>query len=175
MPSLNDYRGNYLDTGWHDVVVQTFRMFEAHTGTRGVEFTVANAKGQKGKTSFYITKEALYRLSNFAQACGLSEDQMAAYDPFKDQCHRALLNRRVRVFSEKPEGSKYHDITDWDEIKSTLPPAAEPTTGDPLVDAACKAQTAPRVNEIDEGTVAQDEINDALDGVASGEDTGCPF
>lgn len=120
MPSLADYKSNYLTVGEHETHVTTFKCFSANSGTSGVEFTVQDAFGSSSKATFFITEKAMNRLASFARACGLSEDEMRAYDPFNPNCHAALQGRAVCVTVDKRE-EKYHEVVDWK--RSTLPAA----------------------------------------------------
>jgi len=145
---LNDYwdtepgqGGAYLEAGWHDVRTTDFRLASAHSGNKGVEFTVADKDGRRSKTSaFWFSDGSLPHLAKFAKACGMTREQAAMYEPTREDSHRMLLNKPLRVLVEK--GSKgYHEVTDYEPRKGAqgsavpvappLQPFVEPVPFDP--------------------------------------------
>lgn len=130
--SLADYQGEYLGSGWHDVLVVSVREFEAKTTTQGVEFELKGQQDAKAKVSFYITEKALWRLAAFAVACGLTKEQLQLYNENSLESHRTLCGRRVKVLLEK--GEKYHDVTDWAPIGSKVEEPTDVKPENPKVD-----------------------------------------
>lgn len=123
--SLADHwEGNFLGSGWHDVIVTGYRTFQFNSGNPGVEFEVQSATGTTGKVSgFVLVEKALWKLANFARACGLTKEEAAKYNPHIPNSHQALLNKRVRVRSEKPENSEYYEVVEWEPFKDAASPS----------------------------------------------------
>lgn len=130
--SLSDfYDGKFLTAGWHDVIVQSYKMFQCNSGSQGVEFTVKSMQGGTSRISFVIHPNSLWKLAQFADAAGISKEAAKAYDPFNSASHRALVNRKLRV--QVTKGEKYHEVTDWEKIGSqqdSVPPIQHPSTVD---------------------------------------------
>lgn len=126
--SLADYAdsGSWMKAGVHDVSVRAVRVFEYNTGTPGVEFTLADQAGRTIKTGMPLSEKALWKLASFAQACGMTKEQLRTYDPNNDSAHRILINKRLRITIEKPEGSKYHEVADWEPIPNGRAPQPAP-------------------------------------------------
>jgi len=115
-----------------------FRTFTAHSGNRGVNFTVIDKDGKTCKTSgFMFVDASLPHLAKFAKACGLTREQAATYDPAGEQSHRILMNKPLRVYVDKdPKNDKYHIVTDYEPRQgvqgSSVPVApVEPVPFDP--------------------------------------------
>lgn len=140
--SLGDYAGEgggrYLKQGWHTVRISEIREWTAHTGTSGIDCELEHpASSRIQKVSFTLdTEPALRRLASFAQACGLTKQELAAYDEKSMQSHRTLINRRVQVLIEKEPGAKYAEVVDWNPVGIDAPvvatPAVFPPTEEPL-------------------------------------------
>lgn len=126
--SLADYAdsGSWMKAGTHDVSVRAFRTFDYNTGNPGVEFTLADSAGRTIKTGMPLTEKALWKLASFAQACGMTKEQLRTYDPHNPTAHRMLVNKRLRITIEKPEGSKYHEVADWEPIPNGRPTVQTP-------------------------------------------------
>ena len=123
MSLADHFDGGWLREGWHTVTVKDFRTFQYNTGSDGVEFQVTDDRGQKSKVSFCLVEAALWKLGQFAQACGLTRDQAKKYEPGRENCHNLLVGKQLQVLVV-PEG-KYHKIDDWMSVDET-PPAAPP-------------------------------------------------
>lgn len=128
MASLADYSASkYLDVGDHLVKVMSYKEVEAKTHTRGIEFTLNDAHGGKAKETCWITEDAMWRLKLFAVACGLSDEEMRAYDPFVFASHQVLVNHKLHIRVVK--GEKYHEVDECWSTKQDAPdfkPAPSP-------------------------------------------------
>jgi len=131
MSLADHYDGGWLESGWHTVTVKSFRTFEYNTGSPGVEFELRGDEGQRGSVSFNLLEQCLYKLGQFAKACGLSREQAKRYDTSNPNSHKLLVGNRVKVFSEKPKGSDYHEVTEWDAVDQTGAPPATPPPAEP--------------------------------------------
>lgn len=126
--------GAFLQTGWHKVRVTDFRLFKFNSGTEGVEFHVETAEEKKGKVSFtlmYDNEGCMYRLAEFATACGLTRADCGNYEPKSAASHAVLLRKSVQVYSEPKKDSKYHEITAWRAIDAKELPNTPPATASP--------------------------------------------
>jgi hypothetical protein len=130
--------GQYLSEGWHDVRVESCKtVVGTSRGTEGIEFSVVDPEIGRGcRATFWLTEKAIWRLAQFAHACGLTEDEMKRYDEKNLASHRTLINRRVKVLVEKVD--KYHEVTDWSPVNEPEPRApmrppapTEPQAPDP--------------------------------------------
>ena len=155
---LNDYwdtepgqGGTYLEAGWHDVRVSDYRVFTAHSGNKGVNFTIVDKDGKSCKTGgFMFVDASLPHLAKFAKACGLTREQAATYDPTVESSHRILLNKPLRVLVEKdPKNDKYHIVTDYEARKGA--PVAPPL--EPFVEAVPFTPEPTLAPEDDDGDV----------------------
>ncbi|MFQ5494372.1 MAG: hypothetical protein ACE5EX_03230 [Phycisphaerae bacterium] len=121
--SLRDYeQAKFLGTGWHTVKITELRFFEAHSGNSGVEYTVADASGAEGRVSAMLLEKCYWKLASLARACGLTDDEMDAIDPANRDHYSRLIGRKLRVYSEIPDGRKYHEIVDFMPDDGTEPP-----------------------------------------------------
>lgn len=126
--ALSNYRSEYLGNGWHEVVVGKPEMFTANSGTQGVKFPL---RGDGGTTmaSFFLTEAAMFRLAAFAEACGLTKDELKAYDETNPNSHNVLIDRRLKVLVERDRRSKYHEAVDYIKAGDPTPmPAETPAT-----------------------------------------------
>lgn len=115
MPSLDKYKSQFLGEGIHIVQVGGYRTFTSNPpkSTPGVEFTMLDDVGRECKIGFYITEKALFRLANFAAACGLSDEDMAQYDTDVPANHNRLSGKKVAICYSKSPGDKYCDVQDF--------------------------------------------------------------
>ena len=105
--------GSWLDVGRHEVTVRSHRLFNYNSGNKGVEFEVADDNGAIAKVGgFVLVEKAVWKLANFAAACGLTRSEMKRYNWEKDdKCHNILLNRHVGVTVEQV--GDYKEVTDF--------------------------------------------------------------
>lgn len=118
--------GDYLPVGDHEVVVESYKATQlSKKGNEGIEFALS-AHGQQARIVFWLTEPALWRLANFAQACGIAQDSAEAvrYDPFVFQSHRVLINRKVMVRVVKKD--KYHEVGSFWALSEEAPDYADP-------------------------------------------------
>lgn len=122
--------GSYLGDGWHDVRVKDYRIFTANSGNRGIQFDVEDDNGRKSKTEgIMLMDSCLWKLAQFAQACGIDREQAAAYDPYNDASHRVLLGKRLRVHVGRDDkDDRYHVVDDYEKLESGLPPKERPSS-----------------------------------------------
>jgi len=119
--SLADHIGEWLPIGDHKCVVTGVEVAKAGKNDNPIlRVELTNDLQKKGKADFWLTEKALVRLADFAQACGLTKEEMANYDENNPESHQMLLNRQVIVRVEKP--GKYTETTEWCAIDEELPP-----------------------------------------------------
>lgn len=104
---LTKYGQGYLTEGIYKVKVVSKKLFTANSGTKGVDFAVADRSGATSKVGFMLTEKAMFRLGSFAGACGLSEEEMQNYD------HDMLIGKYVKVRIVRDGG--YHKV-DTDQM-----------------------------------------------------------
>ena len=131
MRSLAEYEGgSYLPAGWHEVTVMGFEIEEiGQKSTPAVKVEFEDVNERIVKKAFYLTKDALCFLANFAVACGLTEAERTAYDVDDDRSHKVLVGRKVQVRVYKRD-NKYSDVGDWAPIGASV----TDTPADPRVD-----------------------------------------
>jgi len=117
--------GEWLDVGDHHVVVKACKTFTANSGTKGVNFTF-DRMGAKRDAAFYLTPKALWKLARFAEACGLTQEQCAKYDPENTLHHERMIGKECMIRVEKD--GKYHEVTAFWPVDGTAPAAPEPKT-----------------------------------------------
>lgn len=67
--------GQWLKVGRHTVKVEGYTAGKSPTkGTPFVEFTLVDKNGDRHKEQFYTTDAAMWRLVNFASACGMTKE-----------------------------------------------------------------------------------------------------
>lgn len=116
MTTLSDHwneGGKWLKEGWHTVTVKEYRLFEYNSGSPGVEFQVEDAAGSLAKLSHVLIEKCFWTLAGFAQACGMTREECAKYDPETPDNHRMLVGKTVQVLVV-PDG-KYHKVAEWAE------------------------------------------------------------
>lgn len=144
MKSLADYEGGkWMKDGWHDTTVTGLEKIEnPKTGNVGVSFELEDAGGAKQSITFWLTKDALWRLNNFAKDCGLSNDEMRAYDVDLAKSHRSLIGKSisVEVARQQRGDPKYGEVIDFQSTDvpkpapRMQPPSAAPVATDPQRD-----------------------------------------
>ncbi len=118
--------GDYLPVGDHSVVVDSYKATElSKKGNEGIEFKLTT-HGARAKIVFWLTEKALFRLANFADACGIPQnsDEARRYDPFVFQSHRALVGRRLNVRVVK--NGDYHEVENFWASSEEAPDYADP-------------------------------------------------
>lgn len=103
--------GSWLQEGWHDVSIKGYNVFQYNSGSDGVQFKLTDTGGRTGKVSFCLVETILWRLAEFAKACGLTKDEAARYEPSSANSHHVLVGRHLQVRLEKQE--KYHEVVEW--------------------------------------------------------------
>ena len=136
MPSLAEHlvEGNFFEPGDHEVTVASYRLFSSKSGTEGVEFILTGERGKQTRASFYLTEKALRRLAWFAEACGLSKDDMRTYNTDTPGSHEQLLGKRVLVTIEKvsaQNGKEYSEVVAWRKSENGMSPAPAPAAQKP--------------------------------------------
>ena len=130
MPMLGDHEGaDWLEPGDHLVTVIEGRMFRYKSESQGVEFLLRDNFGKTLKTSFCLVETILWRLCSFAKACGLSKDDLKAYDTDNPRSHALLVGREVMVRVTRPE--KYCEVESWWPVDGEAPEAQKPTPTPP--------------------------------------------
>jgi len=119
MTSLADHwseGGEWLGEGDHIVTVAKYDMTKnPNSGNRGVEFWFRGANGRQQRDTFWLTDAALWRLAKFAQACGKTQEECRAYDPYNDAHHSCLIGSRIKIGVEPEVGkdnNTYH-VVKW--------------------------------------------------------------
>lgn len=136
MSLADHWEGKFLEEGWHVVTVTGAVTFVANSGNTGVNFEVTDSQGRKMKSGgFMLLKQSLWRLANFAKACGMTQDEARRYDPMNAASHRMLINRRLKVLVTK--GEKYNEITDFSTL--AVPGKPAPVSQPPPVPASVLA------------------------------------
>jgi len=138
--------GKYLDVGNYAVTVTGFRVFVSKKGTEGVEFELKADDGKTSSASFYLTDASLWRLAQFAGACGMTKEEAANYHTEQQNSHNVLVNKKVGVtinFEESTTNNKYYrEAVDWflvSELANIPQPVPSPEA---LAAIAFKKQTA---------------------------------
>ena len=129
--SLADYAGgNYLNEGDHDVTIKGFRFFTFNSGSRGVEFELADRSGRGINTSFCLVESILWRLAGFAEACGLDKAAMGRIDPKSEKGFQVFTGKRVCIVcakgKENAEGKRYTEVVDWKPVGTEVMPPPRP-------------------------------------------------
>ena len=132
MSSLADYEsegGSYLGEGRHKVVVRSFETtINKKTSNRGVTFHLEDERAVKVKETFWLTQKAMWRLSNFAIACGLTLGDRKQYEPMHDASHQLLIGKKVMVDVIKApgnDGKMYSEVTEFWAVGEKAAPKAE--------------------------------------------------
>jgi len=122
--SLADHMGDqYLRSGDHVVKVTAYTSKEVNDKTL-LSLAVNDHRGHQSKVEFWLTEKAIFRLARFAKACGLTDEQMAAYKEYTPDSARVLMGKKVGVRVEPQErDSKYHEVTDWWPFEGEAPAA----------------------------------------------------
>lgn len=146
MPKMSDLKGEYIDApGFYDVTVIGHKLItNQNTGNPGVQFEVATDKFEKNSVTCWLTQKAMFKLAQFANHCGISDDEIdRSYcinngelpDPngqghihFPDACHKVFHGRKVRVKVEKD--GQYHNVTETMPINGPLPQQTQQTISD---------------------------------------------
>ena len=139
--------GDYLQAGYHAVRVQSMRHFTYKSGSEGVEYTLTDGR-RTVKLSFCKKETILWMLADFAKTCGLTEDEMRA---FQDD---HLINRQAVVHVVLDDAGKYHEVENrgWWPADANI---AELSAQDSRAASATPVQAAPETTE-----PAQDPIDD---------------
>ncbi len=121
--------GEYLEEGVHVVAIREHRIFQYNSGNWGVEFQLSDGEGKKTKVSFPLVKTALWNLAGFVFACGLTTEQMRAFD-VNDQhsqllFFKALYGKQVQLRVVK--AGQYHEVEEQSWVKVGEPAKAEHT------------------------------------------------
>ncbi len=145
--SLADYykEKTYLEAGEHLVTVDEYEIVFAKSGTKGVKLHLVDSQDKKIKETFYLTEKALPRLAGFARACGLTEQEMGAYDEDNDDSHEVLLGKRVNIWVT--EGKPNDDGKTYNEVKSWNPATMEQIPAHPGPGEYAKEKTIEKARE----------------------------
>ena len=106
--------GGHLQAGVHEVEVMGVRKIASKSDTPGVEFQMEAVDGTGYcKAAFWLTDAAYQVLAGFAAACGLSKEDMAAYNPIPPNMdgHKMLVGNCLKVRVVK--SGEYHEIDDF--------------------------------------------------------------
>ena len=136
MPSLAEHwsEGNFLEVGEHVVTIASTRLFAYNSGSQGVEFKLRGNHGKEGKVSFCLQETILWRLAQFAEACGFTKDECRDYNTDNPDSHNRLLNRQVLVTVEKTvsaNGKEYAEVVAWQKPENGTTPAPAPAAQKP--------------------------------------------
>lgn len=130
--------GKFLSEGKHNVSVAEYKTFKYNSGTRGVEFVLKTQRGSSIKTSFCLHEKALWKLANFAKACGLTKEEAASYDENDPNSHRILLHRHLTITVE-------NGPTGYAEVVACNPLEQEEETDLRVVGGTQTVQTEARI------------------------------
>lgn len=124
-----DTNGQYLRAGEHRVDVKSLKFFTYNSGSRGVEFICGNDHGTS-KLSICLKDSCLWKLANFAMACGVSRDEARRCDPEREQGFDIFIGRAfLAVVEAESAGDKsYHHIADFAALddQPAKPPMVKP-------------------------------------------------
>jgi hypothetical protein len=87
--------------------------------------------------AYYLTEKALWRLAQFASACGFSKEECRAYNTDNPNSHTMLHNKQLIVFVAKTapnaEGKSYNEVAEVRKVDFSAPlrPAAAAQTSQP--------------------------------------------
>lgn len=134
--------GKWLKEGEHEVTIKSFRVFQYNTGNDGLELGLEDGTGRTGKYALSLHPNSLWKLANFAVACGLDDNQMRAYDPVVQSAHNVLMGRKIGVVvelvpSKNDPDKKYAEVVEFyatnaEPAASTkAAPVQAPDTGAP--------------------------------------------
>ena len=140
MRSLADYEGgSWPPVGWHTATVDSYELRTSPVkGTPGVEFTLTVGERTATKT-FWLTEKSTSFLCDFAVCCGLSKDELRAYDLDSGNSHRILVNRKVQIRIAKQEpgddGKQYREVAECVAVGENV----SDKPADPRVDRSAEA------------------------------------
>ena len=160
---LTKYEGRpQLPEGVHVVTVTDRKAERSTNGNDVLKLIVTDAKGNTGEVSLFMNEKSLWKLSNFAKACGLTKDQRQAFTS------SMLIGKRLKVRADKQvsdKGNVYTKIEEFAGLEETLEPLA-PAAATSRPPAA----TAPPAN-----TTAARPAAGYDDAVPPGTDDDLPF
>lgn len=130
--------GTWLQEGWHDVSIKSYNVFQYNSGSDGVQFELVDTRGRIGKVSFCLVETILWRLAEFAKACGLTKEEAARYEPSSLNSHHVLVGRKLQVRLVKQD--KYHEVVEWVATGENV----SDTPADPRVDRSLVGTKPPR-------------------------------
>ena len=119
MSSLSDHWNDapFLETGWHEVRITAVREFTAASGSYGIEFELTDTHGRKTKTQgFYPETKGIGFLIEFLKAAQVTQEQVRNVAANANGLRNVVMNKRLRVYVEKPEGDKYHRVTGYEKL-----------------------------------------------------------
>lgn len=121
MSLAEHWDGGYLQAGWHHVKVMEHRLFTAKSGNNGVEFMMQSLDaGGQAKEGFMLLDNCLWRLAQFARACGMTRDEAASYDPLNPNHHRKLHG--LECWIEMVKDGDYHKVDGFRSLGEGEPP-----------------------------------------------------
>jgi hypothetical protein len=133
--SLYDHKskaGDYLKEGNYLVKITKAEMFKYNSGSLGVQFRLRDQEGGTSKVSFCLKDNIVWRLTDFATACGLSDTELKTYNETSPNSHQRLVGKKVMVRIVK--NGKYHEVAEdngfW-AVGSTPPAAARVAAPEP--------------------------------------------
>jgi hypothetical protein len=98
---LNQYKPRYMTEGEYFVVIIDFEEIESMNGNTGWSFTFKNKREESIRDTYWITEKAMPRLWNLANSAGLSEKQMADFQP------EDLIGKMIKIEVE-PDGTYFN-------------------------------------------------------------------
>ena len=123
--------GDYLSEGTHRVRVTGNTMVTSdNKGTKGVEVELTDGSDRTINSTFWTTNAdgkpsgALWRLANFAAACGLNEQELRTYDDQNENAHRVLMNRQLVIAVkkiDKDNGKHWHEVDSFEPANNADP------------------------------------------------------
>lgn len=131
---------NYLREGRHACKVKSVQFRDAHSGNRCAEFACGNREGDT-RITFWLRsasgsdKSPLWKLANFAAACGLSQAQMRRVNPETEVGFDVFVGRDIGIVVVKDEQG-YHNGDGFfalEDGKATGSPAVAPPPAQPPV------------------------------------------
>jgi len=131
--------GNHLREGRHICQIKSLQFCDANSGNRGVEFTCGNREGDT-RITFWLRsasgsgKSPLWKLANFAAACGLSQNQMRRVSPETEVGLEVFVGRDVGIVVVKDEQGYHNGDSFFALGDKELPPAVDqpPMTPPPV-------------------------------------------
>ena len=95
---VDDNTSEYLtEPGSYDMYIYSVKAHTAQTGSKAARFGLMTIDRRKNIVDCYLAPNALWKLKQLAEACGLPEAEMSSFNP------RLLIGACVTVTFEKPD------------------------------------------------------------------------